>query len=329
MPIAVSSLLLFISAAALAAFVAAHVYFRSVRNARHRTNEYHFAHFSRITARSKWFFPLFALARPQKFTLHQNESLWIPKGWWHWVVSDPETIAISYWCPKTPGVTVPFTFPADGSEILTEVQRALDGAQDVSVWNSSTDTIVRQPIEKKDSRCIITLPGYGPDDNRDIRARIAALASESPISFWNGCEELINVNLWVALGKHDTGLHYDDNDGVLRVLQGRKSVLLYPPEQRTYLAPLCVLPEWAKQRPIAACYNFTVYPGSRSGSQPSLRAIALRNHREQGCPPGNHAAHEERHLVRVGSEAGERPVAMGTLQLFLQQQRLAEDCPGR
>ena len=259
MPGAALSLLLLIPAAALAAFVAAHVYFRSVTSARHRTNEYHFAHFSRITARSQWFFPLFALARPQKFTLHQNESLWIPKGWWHWVVSDPDTIAISYWCPKQPGVTVPFTFSSDGSEILTEVQRALHGAQEVSVWNSSTDTIARQPIEKKDSRCLITLPGYGHNDNREIHARIAALASESPISFWNGCEGLINVNLWVALGNHDTGLHYDDNDGVLRVLQGRKSVLLYPPEQRRYLSPLCVLPEWAKQRPTVVCYNFNAF----------------------------------------------------------------------
>ena len=253
------SLLPFILVAALAAYADAHVHSRSVTNARHRTNEYHFAHFSRITAGSKWFFPLFALARPRKFTLQRNESLWIPKGWWHWVVSDPDTIAISSWCPKQPGITEPFTFRADGSEILAEVRRALDEAGEVSVWNSSDDTISRQPIEKKDSRCIITLPGYGPHDNREIRARIAALAGKSPIASWNGWEPFINVNLWVALGRHDTGLHYDDYDGVLHVLQGRKSVRLYPPEQRAYLSPLCVLPGWAKQRPVVACYNFNAF----------------------------------------------------------------------
>ena len=253
------SLLPFILVAALAAYAAAHVHSRSVTSARHRTNEYHFAHFSRITAGSKWFFPLFALARPRKFTLQRNESLWIPKGWWHWVVSDPDTIAISSWCPKQPGITEPFTFRADGSEILAEVRRALDEAGEVSVWNSSDDTISRQPIEKKDSRCIITLPGYGPHDNREIRARIAALAGKSPIASWNGWEQFINVNLWVALGRHDTGLHYDDYDGVLHVLQGRKSIRLYPPEQRAYLSPLCVLPGWAKQRPVVACYNFNAF----------------------------------------------------------------------
>jgi hypothetical protein len=55
----------------------------------------------------------------------------------------------------------------------------------------------------------------------------------------------VEKNLWISLGKHDTGLHYDDSTGMLVVLRGKKHVTLYPPGDSYLLKPYSVIPDWA------------------------------------------------------------------------------------
>ena len=38
--------------------------------------------------------------------------------------------------------------------------------------------------------------------------------------------ESYDFNVWISSGKHDTGLHYDDEDGVLTLLEGSKEITL-------------------------------------------------------------------------------------------------------
>jgi hypothetical protein len=55
----------------------------------------------------------------------------------------------------------------------------------------------------------------------------------------------VEGNLWLANGPTSTtGLHYDDNHGMLTVLQGRKTVELYHPSKGKYLSPHSLLPTW-------------------------------------------------------------------------------------
>ena len=46
-----------------------------------------------------------------------------------------------------------------------------------------------------------------------------------------------DANFWMNFGRIDTGLHYDDDDGVLCVVKGRKVVTLYPPSDSEFLYP--------------------------------------------------------------------------------------------
>jgi hypothetical protein len=49
--------------------------------------------------------------------------------------------------------------------------------------------------------------------------------------------EKLGSNFWMNFGGIDTGLHFDDEDGFLCVVDGTKQVTLYPPQDSIYLAP--------------------------------------------------------------------------------------------
>jgi Cupin-like domain len=216
---------------------------------RHHTNEYGFAHFSQITEKTKWLFPEFMLAKPIELTLNKGEALWIPGGWWHWVQSDPGTIALNYWDSGKFGTNVPYIFNINSDGLLEKIDDVFKTSNIDEVWDTG------------DSKCLITLPGYNEKiNNKNIKEGIKPLLKEYPLPVWKDNDD-IDMNLWVAYNKHDTGLHYDDGDGVLRVLRGKKRILLYPPEQSHFLAPYCIIPEWAKQKPTIMGYNVNKYIG--------------------------------------------------------------------
>ena len=53
-----------------------------------------------------------------------------------------------------------------------------------------------------------------------------------------------SYNIWISSNKHDTGLHYDDEDGVLTVISGEKDIILFPPSDSKYLYPYSNDYEW-------------------------------------------------------------------------------------
>ena len=257
-------------------YILINFHYSTITTNRHLTNEYNFAHFSRITAHNKWFFPKLLFTKPLKYIVNEGESLWIPRGWWHWVKSEEGTIAISYWCDEKQGPMFPYTFSFESGDITSKIDDVLSRLQNVEIWNSSTDKIHIAEIERKDNSCIITLPGYSNNaktlhSNKELHDSLKEHMSIPPVSVWEGCH--VDANLWVALGYHDTGLHYDDNDGVLSVVRGRKEVIMYPPEQSHLLYPLCVIPKWAKQRPIYVKYNTNEILHSLTDSLPSSRIL--------------------------------------------------------
>lgn len=267
-----------------------HYYFSTLPSSRHLTAEYNFAHFSHITERNKWFFPKFALATPVCFNLGPGEALWIPKKWWHWVVSDPKTIAIGYWDIDGKNnlnhTSVPYKLQMRNDDLLRLAQIELQKEDHVRIWQSNDDSFKQSsPAAAMDvpHKCIITLPGYGEDDsadpmskeNKELYGKLRPHIPHPPNPEWKGQRpDTIDVNLWMALGQHDTGLHYDDNDGLLQVLQGRKQVRLYPPLQSRFLAERCIIPSWAKQDAMCIAYNAYSYHGRLSKSTlPSARLL--------------------------------------------------------
>lgn len=253
--------------------------------ARHLMAEYSFAHFSYITEKNKWLFPQFALARPMCFEVSAGEAVWIPKKWWHWVVSDAHTIAVSYWChgSKADGESKPYKLRMENDELCKLADAELTKASSARIWNSEMDTLKNeQTLDYARDRCIITLPGYNEDrsdpmqkGNLELYKNIRPHIPHPPIPIWKGRVADVDMNLWIALGHHDTGLHYDDNDGLLQVLKGRKHVRLYPPSQSRYLAPRSIIPAWAIHTPWCVAYNkYTNYgPLDASRTWPSARLL--------------------------------------------------------
>jgi len=284
----------YLIACIIALYGGGHYYFASLPSSRHLTAEYNFAHFSYITERNIWFFPKFAFATPVCFDVGPGEALWIPKKWWHWVVSDPHTIAVGYWCINDldcknafDNNSVPYKLPMKNDDILRRAQIELQKEDSVRVWQSNNDSFVQSsPAVAMDvpHKCIITLPGYGEDDdadpmskeNKELYGKLRPHIPHPTNPEWKGCRpDAIDVNLWMALGKHDTGLHYDDNDGLLQVLQGRKQVRLYSPSQSRFLAERCIIPSWAKQDAMCIAYNAYSYHGRcpNKSTFPSARLL--------------------------------------------------------
>jgi len=262
----------------------------SLPSARHLTAEYNFAHFSFITERNKWLFPQYALTKPLTFELLPGEALWIPKKWWHWVVSDPQTIAISYWCKtvnQSKNKNMPYKLQMPNENLHRVAKEELRKKCSGKIWHSETDTMIDDDISHPDSlavpnRCIITLPGYNNEvvdpmkkNNLALYSKLRPHIPHPAIDEWKGREADVDINLWMALGRHDTGLHYDDNDGLLQVLQGRKHVRLFSPSQTPFLAKRCIIPSWAKQTPLCVAYNKHVFYGPLSSKHtlPSARLL--------------------------------------------------------
>jgi hypothetical protein len=143
----------------------------------------------------------------------------------------------------------------------------------VIVWNSSSDKTGPGTMNvNRDNNYVITLPGYG---NTKEKFNIPLLDHvKDDISKPKYFKDMdVDVNLWIAAGKHDTGLHYDDKAGILSVLKGKKYITLYPPHNSSYLHPYEVVPEWAKTKPYKVEYNVFHFDRELKNALPSSRLL--------------------------------------------------------
>ena len=88
-----------------------------------------------------------------------------------------------------------------------------------------------------DNTYLITLDNYNiGNKNNNIKNKIS-----KHITFPNDDRIQKNINydynIWISSNKHDTGLHYDDQDGILTVIEGEKDIILFPPSDSKYLYP--------------------------------------------------------------------------------------------
>ena len=239
---------------------------------RHHTDNYTFAHFSPITETNKWFFPSYARTSPIYLEVKAGEAVFIPRKWWHWIKSDKDTVAISFWNEANDRTQQykPHVFKMnDDNNVLTEIESQINQTCGLSLWNSKKDAI--QPLTNNSTGCIITLPGYANRTNRKMNPTLYEKIKEY-ITYPNWDSTHTDANLWICKTDHDTGLHYDDYDGILQVLKGKKYIRLFSPEQSKYLSPHSVIPYWANGRADRIGYNTYSYKGTTNG-WPSARLL--------------------------------------------------------
>jgi len=222
---------------------------------RHRNNSSTYAHYSAVDKNNYFWFPRLVFASPQHFTLKKGEALFIPKKWWHWVKTSEATAAVNFWFDdysklKTKPFVIKHEHPLDWSLIDDEL---------VTVWKSDESNQTRMSTmgEFRNSTGIaeytITLENFDIGvKNQNIKKIMKPHIIPPEILK----TQSYDFNLWVSNGVHDTGLHYDDENGYLVVLYGVKEITMYPPSDTPHLYAYPITPfKWLSNKPLNFKYN--------------------------------------------------------------------------
>ena len=213
-----------------------HHLYNSKNQPRHKDRPTTYAHFSKIDHINYFLFPRLLLTHPLVVELCPNQGLFIPKNWWHWVKTTTPTAAINFWYEDN-RKSSPYILNTD-----QRIDWSLIDNETITIWNSNKNTDVgRSQLGKfrhsgTPNAYTITL------NNFDVGARNQNIKHilESHIRPPAEITAPYDFNLWISSGTHDTGLHYDDEDGILCVLYGKKTVTLYPPTDSSNLYPFPV-----------------------------------------------------------------------------------------
>uniref|UniRef100_A0A6C0KTX2 JmjC domain-containing protein n=1 Tax=viral metagenome TaxID=1070528 RepID=A0A6C0KTX2_9ZZZZ len=256
-----------------------------INNNRHLTRSYNYAHFSKINSWNYFLFPSLLLTSPKRYVLREGESLFIPKKWWHWIVTPTKTTAINFWFEHIIASNVPakindlYNFE-DQRKIYEQIIQYIKEEQKHYIWDSSNHFGSNGLLysgeaflnEDKNNRYLLTLAGYGSNlNNENIKKKLTKwieLPDVLKTSAINQEKPVIDINLWISSNYHDTGLHYDDNDGILYVLKGEKHITLFPPNDSKYLVPYDITPNYAKVAPLFMKYNEYYIVKENSGLVP-------------------------------------------------------------
>jgi hypothetical protein len=242
--------------------------YSSTNAARHRNSSSLYAHFSKIDAYNYFIFPRLLFAHPQKFILTPGQSIYMPKKWWHWVTATTKTFAINYWFNNKIHIDRPFVITAP---INTDIHIPSLHNETVTVWNSLTDEAAEHNFKqfynsKQDNRYIITLDNYDMGaNNANIKAILAPFVTFPKDARIETDPGDYDYNIWISSGKHTTGLHYDDEDGLLTVVEGAKEIIMFPPSDTKYLYAYDTTYKWASTTPQLFKYNSYTYIGKCGG----------------------------------------------------------------
>jgi len=199
---------------------------------KHLQNQHKYAHFSKVDEINYFWYPRLLFTNPYYLTLKEGEGLIIPRNWWHWVSSNEKTYSINFWTGKKISdkpKQIKYSHSIDFTPIMTEI---------VKIWNTENQkksyvTAVDLFLDaEKENEYLITLDGYeGLNWNNSIKT-ILKKQVKPPLNLTK-----YDFNIWMCSKSHDTGLHYDDEDGILCVLKGSKNIILYPPSDSSNLYP--------------------------------------------------------------------------------------------
>ena len=251
-------------------FLTIQLYYYSLtfNNKRHLTNSYNYAHFSKINLYNYFLDINFLLyTHPIYIELNEGESLYIPSKMWHWIKSEPNSFSINFWFDRDTNKFIehnlykidPIITDKDSAIIYEQFKFLINNEKKIELWNTSTDKsniINNKTYTNLYDGTFITLDAFYLNNNYLIKEKIKKFIKK-PSIINNTCvpNSFIDFNLWMTNGYHDTGLHYDDNDGILHLIKGKKFIYFYPFEDSKYLKPYSLIPNYALTKPIFMNYN--------------------------------------------------------------------------
>lgn len=219
-----------------------------------------YAHFSQVTEHNKELFPLFENAKPIRIIANPGECIFIPQKWWHWVKSHGDRcLSVNFWFdpqdnakwPENPeliknAISNWKAFERwDNDYLIRKIDDPETGIPE-GLWLFLQDFAIsksvslRQFVEKYGTgdqyAYLITPVDYEPRSEKRNGKILDILNEDFECPF---PEKMTNAkaNFWMNFGGIDTGLHFDDEPGILCVVEGTKEVLLYPPENSQFLYP--------------------------------------------------------------------------------------------
>lgn len=234
-----------------------HLIYKSNNEYTHKNSDSLYAHFSKIDKINYLIFPKIIFANPIHIILNKGQSLYIPKKWWHWVKTTERTFAINYWF-NNKKIHKPFIFTHTIKFDINLLDNEL-----VHVWISKHNNNKGSYQQKfkdfyksnLDDRYVLTLDNYEAGNNN---AHIKNILNDY-VTFPNNkkiiYDDNFEYNIWISSNKHNTGLHYDDEDGILTIIDGQKDIILYPPSDTQYLYPFDVSYKWKNTLPLNFRYN--------------------------------------------------------------------------
>ena len=223
------------------------IMYKSINLQNHKNSSSLYAHFSQIDTYNYFIFPKLIFTHPQKFKLTKGQGIYIPKKWWHWVTATRKTFAINFWFNNNIADNMPFVINTDTN---TDIDIGSLNNETVTIWHSLTNDSEETTFKlfynsRQDNKYIITLGNYNLGMNnsniKDIVHPFVKLPNDGRIDVNTNDYD---YNIWISAGKHTTGLHYDDEDGLLTVVEGMKEIILFPPSDTKYLYAYDVLYKW-------------------------------------------------------------------------------------
>jgi hypothetical protein len=207
--------------------------------------------FSKINTRfpSIFKFPLYYLSSPVTYVLHPGEYLFIPKKWWHWVITKSNSGDLYNTAYNILGsVDKKYTNP--------HKQKFMDNGEIREKMDIINDTIKNKEINlwcKNEKGCVAKLDSFIKEREKysdcyivslDVKINGDDVTNKNIFEFIknkmkipNIIDKINNIYFWINTGNIDTGLHYDEENSILCVLSGIKIVTLYPPSDTKFLYP--------------------------------------------------------------------------------------------
>lgn len=186
-------------------------------------------------------YPLYYLTKPLIIEIHPGDILYIPYGWWHWVFSKGENIAINQWFKKKQA-DKPYVFKNNRKLDLGNFFEKVDGigiglAQD----NPNIQSYLRPRVYPKDKNEIKFMGKLKEfrEISKNKKYSGFVLENQLPDEYKKVCQNKIKsdskYNLWYYSNDANSGLHYDNYDNFLYQIKGTKKIYLFPPNDSQFL----------------------------------------------------------------------------------------------
>jgi len=204
-------------------------------------------------------FPLAKNEEIFKVELNKNDFLTIPEGWFHWVYTDPNTVSISYQIPyidfkdfDNPFYnSFKFSNPYKGTKIIDiNYNDFINSTQNDYYFSVISETNDCSPVVKNDKLKFVyenTLSNIIENyKNNYMYIGNNKLKTESIVFKYKKINTLIDekfynnvmykTSVWFSFDKTiNSGLHFDDTNNIIFVLDGRKTVYLLNPKSKPNL----------------------------------------------------------------------------------------------